>query len=395
MPEQEFKVDEEKARRIREQQVREKGRAWRQVLGRDGRVAGRAFGGEGWESLRPDDANRMFGEIVGKPVAAAQRIVAEQLRDAANSATGGGAPLQGEPRPVTQMVRYYERSQSPLEFLTTRQWFVRLMDKKDRLIEKGREMEWRPAYMRKRFEDWTENLGIDWCISRQRFFGVPFPVWYRLDESGERVYGEPILADPASLPVDPMSDAPPGFDESQRGVPGGFTGEADVYDTWFTSSLTPQIMAKWGEPDDRMARLFPMDVRPQAHEIIRTWAFYTIAKALLHQDDVPWRNVVLSGWILDPDRKKMSKSQGNVLTPMPLIEKFSADAARYWSASARLGTDTAADEKVFKIGKRLATKLFSSVMTISRVSTAEMQSSEYPRMDHSRTGCGSPVIRLM
>ena len=340
---------------------REQKLALRQVLGPDGLIAARVFGVEGWESLRPDDANRWYGELVGKPVVATQRIVADQLVNPLTSAVaGGGAPLQGEPRPVTHVVRYYERSQSPLEFLTTRQWFVRLMDKKDRLIEKGREMEWRPAYMRKRFEDWTENLGIDWCISRQRFFGVPFPVWYRLDESGERVYDEPILAEPASLPVDPMSDAAPGFDESQRGVPGGFAGEADVYDTWFTSSLTPQIMAKWGEPDDRMEALFPMDVRPQAHEIIRTWAFYTIAKAMLHEDDVPWRNVVLSGWILDPDRKKMSKSRGNVVTPVDVLERYGSDAVRYWAAGARLGADTAYDEQEFRVGKRLVTKIFNA-----------------------------------
>jgi len=339
---------------------REQNLALRQVLGRDGRIVERTFGSDGWETLREADANRMFGELVGKPVAAAQRIVAEQLRDPANSATGGSAPLQGEPRPVRHTVRYYEKSDSPLEFITTRQWFVRLMDKKEQLIEKGREIEWHPAYMGKRFEDWTENLGIDWCISRQRFFGVPFPVWYRLDENGERTYDEPILADPETLPVDPMADTAPGFDESQRDAPGGFTGEADVYDTWFTSSLTPQIMAGWGETDDRMDRLFPMDIRPQAHEIIRTWAFYTIVKAMLHHDDVPWRNVVLSGWVLDPDRKKMSKSRGNVVTPVDLLEQYGSDAVRHWAASARLGVDTAHDEQAFRVGKRLVTKVFNA-----------------------------------
>jgi len=339
---------------------REQDLALRQVLGRDGRIVERTFGVEGWESLRPDDANRMYGEIVGRPVEAVQRIVAEQLRDPANSAMGGGAPLQGEPRPVVHAVRYYERSQRPLEFLTTRQWFVRLMDKKARLIEKGREIEWRPAYMGRRFEDWTENLGIDWCISRQRFFGVPFPVWYPLDDSGEPVYGEPILADPATLPVDPMSHAAPGYDESQRDAPGGFAGEPDVFDTWFTSSLSPQIAARWGEPDDRMSTLFPMDVRPQSHEIIRTWAFYTIAKAMLHEDDVPWRNVVISGWTLDPDRKKMSKSRGDAVTPVDLLDRYGADAVRYWSASARLGVDTAYDEQAFRVGKRLVTKIFNA-----------------------------------
>jgi valyl-tRNA synthetase len=162
------------------------------------------------------------------------------------------------------------------------------------------------------------------------------------------------------MPVDPMTDVPVGMDAAQRDQPGGFTGEADIFDTWFTSSLTPQIGSHWLVDPERHALLFPADVRPQAHEIIRTWAFYTIAKALLHEDTIPWRHVVVSGWVLDPDRKKMSKSVGNVQTPMPLIERYTADGARYWAASARLGTDTATDEKVFKIGKRLVTKIFNA-----------------------------------
>ena len=142
--------------------------------------------------------------------------------------------------------------------------------------------------------------------------------------------------------------------------PGGFAGEIDIFDTWFTSSMTPQISSRWQLDPERHAQLFPTDIRPQAHEIIRTWAFYTIAKAMLHDDSVPWRHVLLSGWVLDPDRKKMSKSKGNVMTPMHLLEQYSADAVRYWAASARLGVDTAFDEKVLKIGKRLTTKLFNA-----------------------------------
>jgi valyl-tRNA synthetase len=157
-----------------------------------------------------------------------------------------------------------------------------------------------------------------------------------------------------------MSDVPKGFDASQRDQAAGFTGEADIFDTWFTSSMTPQIGSHWGTDPARHAKLFPADIRPQGHDIIRTWAFYTIAKALLHEGRIPWRHVVVSGWVLDPDRKKMSKHIGNVVTPMPLIEQYTADGARYWAASARLGTDTTADEKVFRIGKRLATKIFNA-----------------------------------
>jgi valyl-tRNA synthetase len=234
------------------------------------------------------------------------------------------------------------------------------MDKKDRLIELGQRIQWRPEYGRKRYENWTENLQLDWCISRQRYFGVPIPVWYGLDAEGNPLYHEPILPNVEQLPVDPMADPAPGYEESKRNLPGGFAGEPDVFDTWFTSSLTPQIAARWGEENDWMDRLFPMDIRPQSHEIIRTWAFYTIAKAMLHHDDVPWRNVVLSGWILDPDRKKMSKSRGKTITPMHLLDEYGSDSVRYWAGRARLGADTAFDEQVLKIGKRLVTKIYNA-----------------------------------
>ncbi len=214
--------------------------------------------------------------------------------------------------------------------------------------------------MKARYRNWTENLQLDWCISRQRYFGVPFPVWYPLDEYGHPIHARPIVPDASRLPIDPMTDVPAGYQESQRDKPNGFAGEADVFDTWFTSSMTPQIGTHWVLDKERHQRLFPMDIRPQSHEIIRTWAFYTIAKAMLHEDKVPWHNVVISGWILDPDRKKMSKSKGNVVTPMHLLDEYTADGARYWAASAKLGADTAFDEKVLKVGRRLVTKLFNA-----------------------------------
>ena len=290
----------------------------------------------------------------------AREAIVEQLRDPAGSATGRGAPLQGEPEPIEHSVKFYEKGERPLELVPTRQWFVRLLDKKEQLLDKGERIQWHPSFMHARYRDWTENLNSDWCISRQRYFGVPIPVWYRLDADGNRDYDDVLVAESERMPVDPTTDVPRGFEESQRDQPGGFTAESDIFDTWFTSSLTPQIGSHWTLDADRHAKLFPADIRPQSHEIIRTWAFYTIAKAMLHEDAIPWKHVVISGWVLDPDRKKMSKSHGNVLTPMPLIEKYTADGARYWSASARLGTDTAADEKVFKVGKRLATKLFNA-----------------------------------
>ncbi len=334
--------------------------ALRQVLGKNGRMAPVTFGSEAFPSLDADAANRAYAEISGRNLKQARTRIVELLRDPAASATGNGAPLVREPQPIEHAVKFYEKGDSPLEFLPTRQWFVRLLDKKEALLAKGAEIQWHPEHMRKRYEDWTRNLAFDWCISRQRYFGVPIPVWYPLDAAGLPDYSRTIVADPNRLPIDPMTDAPVGYQESQRGQPNGFSGEADVFDTWFTSSLTPQIASRWRLEPERHARLFPADLRAQAHDIIRTWAFYTIAKALLHENSVPWRQIAISGWILDPDRKKMSKSIGNVVTPIEPIEKFGADAIRYWSGSARLGADTALDENVFKVGKRLVTKLFNA-----------------------------------
>ncbi|MFN7973110.1 MAG: valine--tRNA ligase [Acidobacteriota bacterium] len=333
---------------------REERLALRQILGRDGRIAARPVGAD---STRPDVATAAFAAIAGRTVKDARRIVGDQLRDpAAASVPGGSAPLCGEPRPITHSVKFYEKGDRPLEILTTKQWFVRLLDKKDDLLRFGSEIAWHPPYMGKRFENWTEGLSMDWCVSRQRHFGVPIPVWYGLPGSS------PILPEEDRLPIDPMTDAPPEHREADRGT--HFAGEADVFDTWFTSSLTPMIAAGWGWDEARFAKLFPMDVRPQSHEIIRTWAFYSIAKAMLHERSVPWRHVVISGWILDPDRKKMAKSKGNVMTPMPLIEKYGSDAVRYWSASARLGTDTAFDEGVIKDGRRLVTKIWNAAKLV-------------------------------
>ena len=339
---------------------REQGLALRQVVQRNGRMAEVEFGGEAFPSLRPDDANARYAEVAGRNLKQARAAIVEQLRDPAGSATGKGAPLQGEPEAMTHAVRYYEKGDRPLEYVPTRQWFCRLLDKKQELLRKGEQVQWHPKFMHTRYRDWTEGLTMDWCLSRQRYFGVPIPVWYPLDANGEPDYDSVICAERDQLPVDPMIHTPKGYDESQRDQPNGFTGEADIFDTWFTSSLTPQIGSRWLLDDERHAKLFPADIRPQAHEIIRTWAFYTIAKAMLHEDTIPWHHILLSGWILDPDRKKMSKSQGNVVTPTEPIEKFGADSVRYWAASARLGVDTALDDKVYKVGKRLSTKLYNA-----------------------------------
>lgn len=333
----------------------------RQLIGRDGKIGHADYSQEPFQSLDPEAANAAHAQLEGLFVKQARAKIVELLRESGD--------LLAEPRPTKQFVKYYEKGEFPLEFVTTRQWFIRVLDVKDQILEQARKIQWHPEFMRSRIEHWIEGLQYDWCISRQRFFGVPFPVWYRLDEQGNVDYQNPIFADASMLPVDPLSQSAPGFKEEQRGVPGGFIGDPDVMDTWATSSLTPQIVSGWGVDDDRHAKLFPMDVRPQSHEIIRTWAFYTIVKAWMHENTIPWKHVVISGWILDPDRKKMEKSKGNVVTPKPFLEEYSADAVRYWAARARLGTDTVFDPQLFDLGRKLVTKLFNaSRFVISQLS---------------------------
>ncbi|NDG85873.1 MAG: valine--tRNA ligase, partial [Proteobacteria bacterium] len=324
----------------------------RQIIGRDGRLQPVNFGVGHFPSLDPAAANETYGKIQGKTVKQAQKLMVELLQ-------ASGA-LKNPPKPIQHAVKFYEKGDRPVEILTTRQWFVKLVDKKEKLIEFGSKVEWHPSFMYARFKNWTENLGIDWCVSRQRFFGVSIPVWYRLDDKGAVDYSAPLIAAKEQLPVDPMIDVPKGFTADQRGKPGGFIGESDVFDTWFTSSLTPQLGSHWELNPDRHRSLFPMDVRPQSHEIIRTWAFYTIAKAMLHESKIPWKHILISGWVLDPDRKKMSKSKGNVVTPSQFIDEYGADAVRYWSGLARYGVDTAFDPGIMKIGRRLAMKLFNA-----------------------------------
>ena len=306
--------------------------------------------------ITTDAGRRAYAELGGKTVKQAQARVVELLGDAGE--------LEGESRPITHPVKFYEKGDRPLEIVSSRQWYIRNggrdLELRQSLSEMGKQLEWHPSWMHQRYESWVEGLNGDWLISRQRFFGVPFPLWYPLGEDGAPDYDHPIAPDDASLPVDPSSDVPPGYVAGQRNAPGGFVGDPDVMDTWATSSLTPQIACGWEEDPDLFGRTFPMDLRPQGPEIVRTWLFDTVVRSHFEHARLPWAHASINGWILDPDRKKMSKSKGNVVTPMDVLDQHGSDAVRYWACSARPGTDTALDANQFKIGRRLAIKLLNA-----------------------------------
>ena len=355
----------------------------RAILGWDGRIISEAP-----DVISDSKGKEIFAQLAGKTVFSAKQTIVELLQ--------ASGDMVGEPKPITHPVKFFEKGDKPLEIVSTRQWYIRNGGRdqalRDKLIQLGKELKFHPDFMRVRFENWVNGLTGDWLISRQRFFGVPIPVWYHLDSSGNPDFEKVITPELSILPVDPSSQAPAGFTEDQRGKPNGFIGEVDIMDTWATSSLTPQLAGGWISDPKKYQKVFPFDLRPQGQDIIRTWLFSTVLRSFQEEGVLPWSDAALSGWILDPDRKKMSKSKGNVVVPNDLLDEHGSDAVRYWAASARLGTDAAFDVGQMKVGRRLAIKVLNAAKFVLSFETNSQNAAVTEPIDRAMLSALSEVV---
>ena len=355
----------------------------RAILGWDGRIVSEAP-----DVISDAKGKEIFAQLAGKTVFSAKQTIVELLQ--------ASGDMVGEPKPITHPVKFFEKGDKPLEIVSTRQWYIRNGGRdqalREKLIELGKSLKFHPDFMRVRYENWVNGLTGDWLISRQRFFGVPIPVWYQLDADGNPDFDKVLTPEVAALPVDPSTDTPAGFTESQRGVPNGFIGEVDIMDTWATSSLTPQLAGGWIADPEKYAKVFPFDLRPQGQDIIRTWLFSTVLRSFQEEGALPWSDAALSGWILDPDRKKMSKSKGNVVVPNDLLDEHGSDAVRYWAASARLGTDAAFDVGQMKVGRRLAIKVLNAAKFVLSFETSSDTAEITEPIDRAMLSALSEVV---
>ncbi len=307
--------------------------------------------------------NEIAGPYKGLKLEDCRKKVLEDLTEAG---------LLVEQKPISHVMNVHERCGTPVEFYVTPQWFIKILDLKEELLAQGAKLKWYPDYMKVRYDTWINGLKWDWCISRQRYFGVPFPLWYCAK------CGEVALAEDSQLPVDPMTTQP--LHPCKKCGSTEFEPDKDVMDTWATSSVTPLINANWGTQNSILDKIYPMGMRPQSHEIIRTWLFYTVIKSYIHTNSLPWNNVMISGQGLDPNGKAMHKSKGNIIEPLPIVDKYSADAVRWWAASAKLGDDLAFKEKEVVYGQKFANKLFNASRFVS-LHITDYKPSTDPKLD--------------
>ncbi len=292
--------------------------------------------------LQDGTMSAICGKYAGMPILDARKAMIEDLKEQ-------GHMIKQEK--IAHNVATHERCGTPMEITIKKQWFIDILSNKQKYLDAGDKIKWYPAHMKGRYRNWVENLEWDWCISRQRYFGVPFPVWYCKDCGAVKV------ADIADLPVNPLTSQPRTACECGCTE---FIPEKDIMDTWATSSVTPLINLDWYDDEKFRKNMTPMSVRPNAHDIIRTWDFYTIVKSLYHTDDIPWNDVMISGHVMASKGEKISKKKSNAsMEPADLIEQFSADAVRLWTSSGSLGMDIVFSEEEFKNAGKLINKIWN------------------------------------